>query len=112
MKQEKTAAAESAASRYLAYAQKCNIPVATAMLSKQVDMIKAAEIGEPNSYNSTKVASIEEKLVDMVIEKYAATESKETILEMAKVLGSLLDEGEFTEEDLTPENLEILKNMI
>jgi hypothetical protein len=111
MAQEKTAAAENAATRYLAYAQRCNCPGAVSILSRQINAVKTAEVSEPID-NTIKIASIEERLVDMVIEKYAATEPKEKVLEMAKELGKLLDEGEITEEDLTPENLETLKNTI
>ena len=66
-KQIKTAAAESAASRYLQYAQRCGVPGAVAILSKQVNVVKVAEVAEPTA-NSIKTASIEERLVDMVIE--------------------------------------------
>lgn len=107
MEEVKTAAAENAALRYLAYAQKCGVPGATAMLSKQIENVKLA--GETN--NQIKTASVEERIVEMIIEKYAS-EPKEVLLEMAKELGKILDNEDINEEDLTPEALENLKEII
>jgi hypothetical protein len=108
---EKKAAANSAAERYLAYAQKCNVPGAVSMLQKQLGAVKAASVEDPKTGNETKVASLEERLVDMVIEKYA-NEPKEKVIEMAKELGKILDENEITAEDLNEENLEVIKDAI
>lgn len=96
---------------YIAYAKKCNVPNTVSMLERVAPPIKVAEQKEETPVE--KVASLEEKIVDIMIEKYAG-EPKENVLELAKELGKILDEKDKETLDAlnAPENLEQLKELI